>query len=198
MSHLSSTLNKATVVPLIPHSSNQENLQGFSLLEMAIVVLILSIIAAIAIPNISATDPKKLDTAANEVSVAIRFAQAEAIRSKIPRGINTDATNERIRVYSLPASSPTFNIYHPIDKKLYDIQLKTDAFVEGVDLVSASFIFSGAASSSTNLDFSADGIPKVSSAGADYMLTSGIITLSYRGLQRIISIAPMTGRVTVQ
>lgn len=184
--------------PLIPPPTNRQNLQGFSLLEMVIVVLILSIIAAIAIPHLSSTDPKKLDNAANEVAVAIRFAQAEAIRSKIPRGIYTDATNERIRVYSLSAATPTFDIYHPTDKKLYDIQLKTDAFVGGVDLVSASFVFAGAASSSTNLDFSADGIPKVTSAGADYMLTSGTITLSYRSQQRILSIAPMTGRVVVQ
>ncbi|MEQ1560848.1 MAG: GspH/FimT family protein [Methyloglobulus sp.] len=171
---------------------------GLSYIEIVIVVIILGIVAAAAMPNLSSTDPTKLDNAANEVSSAIQFAQAEAIRTKIPRGINTDATNDRIRVYSLPAATPTYDIYHPIDKKLYDIQLKTDAFIGGVDLVSASFAFTGASSSSTNLDFSAEGIPKVTSAGADYMLSSGTITLSYRGQQRIISIAPMTGRVTVQ
>jgi Tfp pilus assembly protein FimT len=171
---------------------------GLSYIELVIIVIILGVVAAAAIPNLSSTDPKKLDDAANEVAAAIRFARSEAIRSKVSRGINTDATNDRIRVYSLPVATPTFDIYHPIDKKLYDIQLKTDAFVGRVDLVSASFAFAGAASSSTNLDFSAEGIPKVTSAGTDYMLTSGTITLSYRGLQRVISIAPMTGRVTVQ
>lgn len=179
---------------------------------MVIVVIILGIVAAAAMPNLSSTDPKKLDNAANEVAAAIRFARAEAIRTKatcgfnrteedrnkIPCGINTDATNDRLRVYSLPAATPTYDIYHPIDKKLYDIQLKTDAFVGGVDLVSASFVFASAPSSSTNLDFSADGTPKVTSAGTDYMLTSGTITLSYRGQQRVISIAPMTGQVTVK
>lgn len=171
---------------------------GLSYIEMVIVVVILGIVAAAAMPNLSSTDPKKLDNAANEVAAAIRFARAEAIRSKISRGINTDATNDRLRVYSLPAATPTYDIYHPIDKKLYDIQLKTDAFVGGVDLVSASFVFAGAPSSSTNLDFSAEGTPKVTSAGTDYMLTSGTITLSYRGQQRVISIAPMTGQVTVK
>lgn len=172
--------------------------KGFSYIEIVIVVIILGVVAAAAIPNLSSTDPVKLDNAANEVAEAIRFAQAEAVRSKISRGINTDATNERIRVYSLPASTPTFDVYHPIDKKLYDLQLKTDTYLAGVDLVSASFVFSGASSSSTNLDFSAEGYPKVTSSGADYMLTSGTITLSYHGKLRIISIAPMTGRVTIQ
>jgi hypothetical protein len=76
--------------------------------------------------------------------------------------------------------------------------MKTDSYVAGVDLVSASFVFSGASTSSTYLDFSAEGSPKVTSAGVDYMLTSGTVTLSFRSQQRVISIAPMTGRVTIQ
>lgn len=193
----SSRLGTALAYPIIPHSGDRQNLQGFSLLEMTIVVLILSIIAAIARPNLSSTDPIKLDTAAKEVAEAIRFARAEAIRTKISRGIHADANNERIRVYSLPGLSPVYDIYHPIDKKLYDIQLKTDAFVAGVDLVSASFSFVGPFTSPTNLGFNSEGNPKYTFIN-DNMLTSGAITLSYQGQQRIISIAPMTGRVTIQ
>lgn len=162
-------------------------------------VLILSIIAAIARPNLSSTGPTKLDTAAKQVAEAIRFARTEAIRTKVPRGIFTDAINERIRVYSLSGLSPVYDIYHPIDKKLYDIQLKTDAFVAGVDLVSASFSFTAPFTSPTNLGFNSEGNPKYSVPfGNDSMLTSGAIILSYQGQQRIISIAPMTGRVTIQ
>ena len=164
-----------------------------------IVVVILGVVAAAAMPNLSSTDPIKIDTAAKEVADAIRFARAESIRTKIPRGINTDATNDRIRVYSLPGLLPVYDIYHPIDKKLYDIQLKTDTYVAGVDLVSAGFSFAGAFSSSTHLDFSTEGNPKYTSSGNDYMLTSGgTITLSYKGQQRIVSIAPVTGRVSIQ
>jgi prepilin-type N-terminal cleavage/methylation domain-containing protein len=174
------------------------NQKGFSYIEIVIVVVILGVIAVAAMPMLSSTDPAKLDNATNEVAEAIRFAQAEAIRTKNSYGINTDTANERIRVYRLSGTTPTYDVYHPIDKKLYDIKMKTDTYVAGVNLVSASFVFSGAASSSTNLDFSADGIPKVTSAGRDYMLTSGTITLSYNGLQQVISIAPMTGRVAIQ
>ncbi len=174
------------------------NQLGFSLLEMSVVVLILSTIAAIAMPNLSSTDTIKLDTAAEVVAKAIRFARAETIRTKISRGIFTDATNERIRVYSLPGSSPVYDIYHPIDKKLYDIQLKSDAFVAGVNLVGASFAFTGTTTSSTNLEFNAEGNPKITNSGTDYLLSAGTITLSYQGQQLTISIAPVTGRVTVQ
>nr|WP_179210274.1 GspH/FimT family pseudopilin [Crenothrix polyspora] len=178
------------------HNPNTQ--QGFSYIEMVIVVVILGIVVRVAMPNLSSTDPVKLDNAANEIANAIKFAQAEAARTKIPYGINTDVANDRIRVYSLPGTTPIYDIYHPVDKKLYDIQLKTNAYVAGVDLVSASFAFSGAASSTANLDFSAEGIPKVTSSGADYMLISGTITLGYHGQQRVIVIAPMTGRVGIQ
>lgn len=163
-----------------------------------IVVVIIGIVASAVMPDLSSTDTKKLEIAAQEIAEAIRFARAEAIRTKIPHGINTDTGNERLRVYSLPASTPVYDKYHPIDKNLYDIQLKTDAFVEGVDLVSASFNFAGSVSSSTYLDFNTDGNPKYTFSGSDRMLTSGSITLRYNGQQRIVSIAPMTGRVTVQ
>jgi Tfp pilus assembly protein FimT len=159
----------------------------------------LSIVAAIAVPNLASTDPVKLDIAAKTVATAVEFAQAESIRTKILHGVFTDAANELISVYSLPGFLPVYDVYHPVDKKLYTIYLKTDAFVAGVDLVSADFVFTGSFSSPNYLGFNTNGYPKYSVLfGNDYMLTSGTITLSYKGQQRIVSIAPMTGRVTIQ
>lgn len=172
--------------------------KGISYIELMIVVVILGIVAAAAMPNFSSTNEKKLDNAANEVASALRFAQSEATKTKISYGISIDLANDRIRVYRLPATTAVYDVYHPIDKKLYDLQLKTDTYTEGVDLVSASFVFGGSYSSSTNLDFSAEGIPKYTSGGTDSMLTTGSLTLSYQSQQRVISIAPMTGRMTIQ
>jgi Tfp pilus assembly protein FimT len=179
-------------------SRNPKTQHGLSYIEIVLVVIILGVVATSAMPMLSSNDLAKLDNAANEVASAIRFAQTEAIRTKSSYGINTDTTNERLRVYRLSGTTPTYNIYHPIDKKLYDIQMKTDSYVAGVNLVSASFVFSGASTSTAYLDFSAEGNPKVTSAGVDYLLTSGAITLSFSNQQRVISIAPMTGRVTIQ
>ncbi len=52
---------------------------GFSLAEILAVVLVLSIVAAVAIPNLSATDPNKLELASQEFAQAIRFARAESL-----------------------------------------------------------------------------------------------------------------------
>ncbi len=174
------------------------NNQGHTLLEIILVIAILGIVAVGVIPDLSSGSPIKLDLAAEEVAEAARFARAEAIRTGTPHGINTSISNDRVRVYSLPALVPSYDVRHPIDKKLYDIQFTSDSPMAGVDLVSAIFNFDGTSSSSSNLDFSSDGIPKYTSAGADYMLISATITLSYGNDQRLISIAPMTGRVSIQ
>ncbi len=171
---------------------------GYTLLEIGLVVAIVGIVTAVAIPSFNKTDPHKLEIAAAEITRAIRFARDEARRTGVPHGFETITTDERIRVYRMPVTSPIYDVRHPISKKLYDIQLNTDPHVSGVDLLSASYTFNGAATSSTSLDFSADGMPKTSSGGTDFMLNTGSVTLSYGGHQKVISIAPMTGRVTVQ
>ena len=169
---------------------------GFTYLEIVIVVIILGIVAAAAMPNFSSSDPTKLDIATAEISEAIDFARTEAIRTKVTRGISIDTALDEIKVYSKPATTPVYDVYHPIDKKLYDILLKSMNQTKGVDVASATFTYSNGVSNSL-LDFNSNGIPKYTST-TDYMLTSGAITLSFKGQLRKIIIAPMTGRVTVQ
>lgn len=174
--------------------------RGSTNLEIMIAVLILGIVEVAVMPDISTTDTKKLEAAAQTISDAIIFARAEALRTKISHGIHADIDNQRIRVYSLPAGTSVYDVYHPIDKKIYDIWLKNDTRMVGVDLISASFSFEGGYSSSAYLDFNANGMPKYSGGIPlnDHMLTSAEMKLSYRGRQLTISIAPITGRVTVQ
>ena len=167
-------------------------------MELAVVVAILGLVAAVAMPNFAATDVKSVELAATEVADAVRFARNEAIRTGMPHGIFTDAFSDRVRVYSMPGSTPIYDVRHPVDKKLYDIQFNSNSNLVGVDLVSALYNFDGIFPSIFNFGFNSHGIPKFSFFGTDYMLADGTITLSHGDHQRVVSIAPMTGRVTIQ
>jgi len=177
---------------------NQHRQQGISLIEITAVVAILAIIAGVALPDLgSGSDGRKLDLAAKEVAEAIRFARAEAIRTSMDHGVIFDENNETVKVYSLPAGTPKYDVYHPIDKKLYSLDLNTAPLTAGVDLLSYSIDF-GSGPGSGYLGFNSNGNPKFSFFGTDYMLKSAAITLSNAGQTRIINVSPMTGRVTVQ
>ena len=105
----------------------------------------------------------------------------------------------RVRVHRLFGPVPIYDVYHPTDKKLYDIQLSSDPFVAGVNLVSADFQFETGITSAIFLSFSDEGYPIYPTLLGDvYMLTSGTITLGDARDQRVVSISPMTGRVTIQ
>lgn len=173
--------------------------QGISYIEIMLVVTILSVTAAVTVPNFSANDGRKLDVAVADIAEAIRFTRIEAMRNGISHGIIVDAGNETVKVYSLPAATPVYDVFHPVDKKLYTLNFTTDAAAAGVDLQSYSFYYGSTGGSQAVIEFNRFGNPKYSSAGTDYMLNGpATITLAYSGQTRIISVAPMTGRVTMQ
>ncbi len=168
---------------------------GLSLLELVIIVSILTIILAAVAPGIHQQHHEPLLAASRELVEAARFARAEALRTRVPHGIQLNTSTDRIRVYRAPAGTPIFDVRHPIDHQPYDRQLDNFPAYRNVHLQSASFTFTDSLSSSDSLSFSADGIPIISEAGRDYMLTSASIILSYADLQQQIIIHPITGHV---
>ena len=190
------------VIPKL-HIKPTKNQLGITYIEIMIVVVIIAIVAVVTMPSSSPTDTRKLDLAAEEIAQAIRFARLEAIRTASPYGVEFNSSNNTVKVYSLKTKwgfpTPTFNVYHPVDKKLYTLNIKTDSATTGVNLYSYSIYFSNSATNRQNLGFNSSGTPKYSSGGTDSMLNgSATITLSFTGQTRLISVAPMTGRVTVQ
>lgn len=172
--------------------------RGYTLFELTLVISILGIIAIAMIPNLSSGNIIKLDLAAEEIANAIRFAKAESIRTGTPHGIETNAFSERVRVYRNLGLFPIYDVRHPIDKKLYDIQLNSDSRTKGVDLFSSNYNFDGMINNPFSMTFTKEGIPATILFGKNFMLTNGSITLNYKNDQRVISIAAMTGRVSIQ
>ena len=172
--------------------------QGTSYIEIMTVVFILGLIAGVAIPNLASNDHRKLDIAAEEIVQAIRFARIEAIRTSIPHGMIFNTGSDNAKVYRILSVIPIYDVYHPVSKKIYTLNLKTDAATEDVELQSYGIYYGGSGTNNPYLGFNAYGNPKYSFFGTDFMLDSATITLSYAGHTRVISVAPMTGRVTVQ
>src|SRR5262245_45670728 len=117
---------------------------GYTLAELMVVLALLAALAAAALPLSGPAGDKKLDAAAREVAGALRFARAEAIRTGSFHGVDfsvdTSVGYRRIRVFRIDSASPTtpvYDVYHPLDKKLYDAQLSSGPGTAGV-VVSAA------------------------------------------------------------
>jgi Tfp pilus assembly protein FimT len=181
------------------HPQFTKNQLGLSYIEIMIVVVILGIIAVVAMPNLSSNDDRKLDIAAQEIVQAIRFARVESIRTAVPHGIIFSESHDNAKVYRLLSGTPTYDVYHPVDKKIYILNLRTDAVTEGVDLLNYNIRYHGTIGNKRYIGFNENGNPKYYEFGSDHMLDEAAsITLNYAGQTRIIRVAPMTGRVTVQ
>lgn len=91
---------------------------GFSLIELMIVVLVLAIAAALAVPMLGNTAPNKLKGAASMLAADLAYAQVESI---------AHGDDRRLLVFDNPsdtyhiaaASDPATPITHPITKLPY-------------------------------------------------------------------------------
>jgi len=184
------------------HASYKKNQQGFSLLEMTLVVAILAITAAIALPNLSMTDPYRLDNAARELAAAIRFARAEAIRTATPHGLWYFASSQKLSIYrvvvifSIPV--PIYDVRHPVDKKLYTLDYSSNGNQAPVKLSSVTLNYGGSGSNQMYISFDKQGTPRYLKGSTYQMLDLASFVLSDAGQTRTVSVSPMTGRVTLQ
>ena len=166
-------------------------LAGVSLAEMLIVVAILSVVAAIAIPQASSVSPYAVDATTAEVAQAIRFAQREAIRTGTIHGVIVDPASQELRVFGLPTSGATAST-HPLDKREYTILFGNNAMLRGT-IVSSAFKYDKKA---TNyISFTRDGSPGTAD-GSDPLKEEGLITLRHGNAERIVRVATVTGRVS--
>ena len=174
--------------------------QGFSLVELLIVVTILGIAASVAIPDISTTNISRLDLAAEELAQAMRFARSEAIRSGQPHGFRQQSGAKRIRVFRPDTGTApwtlNYDVYHPISKKLYEIDFNTHPFARA-DTISRTPTFFGTCNVNGNIYFDSRGIPRCNDPET-VLLQKFVITLTLDKHSRTVTLNGITGRVSVQ
>ncbi|MDH3751913.1 MAG: GspH/FimT family pseudopilin, partial [Gammaproteobacteria bacterium] len=174
--------------------------RGYTLVELVIVVTVLGVIAAIAVPSLSSSSDKQLDLAAQEFAAAMRFARSESIRTGEPHGFRQQSGAKRIRVFHLDTStSPgtlVYDVYHPVDKQLYDIDLNLESLA-AADSLNRTAIFRGACNQQGNIYFDASGTPWCADPET-VLLDTFEVDLVLGSSRRTVALDDITGRVTVR
>lgn len=185
-------------------SSASDVQRGFTLAELLLVVAVLAVTAALIVPSSEPIRLYQLDAAVREIVQALRFAQADAIRTNSPRAVYFDIAGNSMAVSRLdmtvkPPTADLVNlILHPVDKKTYVAMFSRMNKTNGVKLISA--VFPTGTANNSRLVFSADGSPcdvVGPNAGDVKPLNNvGQVQVASGTAQRVVSIDPATGRVT--
>ena len=175
--------------------------RGFSLLELTIIVLILSIMAAAAAPFFYTSNAEKLDAAVDVQVEAMRFARTEALRVGKEIGFRQQNAQKRMRVFSIDTSTApwtvVYDIYHPVSKKIWDINIDDHPYA-AADTVSTTKVFRGTCNTPSNIYFD-----KVSGTARctdpeTVPLERYDVTLTLGNDSRTVSLNGFSGKVTVQ
>ena len=178
---------------------------GFSLLELAVVVLILGIMAIVVIPDSAPGNQQKLDLAAQQIAQALRFAHSEALRTGEHHGVTISQVTQTITVIKWDLTTDPVSTelvpYHPVNNQAFVFDADSISLAPGVSITNSSDIFNYIGiGRRRSLIFDPQGVP-VWVLGSDdsvYRLLDGIVELSNGQNQRTIEVAPLTGRVTIQ
>ncbi len=178
--------------------------RGFTLLELQVVVAVLAVFAAVAVPSLAPAGPEKVEAAALQVAEALRFARDEALRTGEVHGVRVLRDTGQVTVYRFNgASDPPFLgtiLYHPVSKLPFDFFVPEGAGGAGVSIgnVDHPFSYRGDGTWRRDVLFAPAGTPVTILGGAVHQLQIGQVDLAYDGYQCSVLLAPITGRVTIQ
>jgi len=118
--------------------------QGFTLAELLIVVAIIGIISAVAIPMLSFQDSKKLEVAAEEVGNMLRFG-IQAGQTGTYVLVDAKTSPGRIKLITSDATGAALGpVNDSQTKRAYDIDIAGGAFTTPVS-ITPRFMHSGTA-----------------------------------------------------
>lgn len=181
---------------------------GVTLAEMMVVIAVLGLVAALALPRASSVAPAAADAAAAEIASAIRFAQREAIRTGIYQLVSVNPMTQTLKVYRTTDKGDVLAT-HPVDKRDYEISFANTAMPRAT-IVSSVFQYQAG----TNTSFTAfgpDGNPVnpkpdklpgqtpgmlLGPKDAPPLKEEGKVTIRFGDAERVVQVTPVTGRVT--
>ncbi|MBT8485296.1 MAG: prepilin-type N-terminal cleavage/methylation domain-containing protein [Phycisphaerales bacterium] len=105
--------------PALRNRRGRPRAQGFTLVELLMVVAVLAILAGLVVPTMGAADRARLRAATRLLAADLEYAQAESMsHGGDPRLVVFDARERSYRVVA--ASTPDVPITHPGDGQPYE------------------------------------------------------------------------------
>ena len=152
---------------------------GFTIVELLIVVVILSIVALTAIPMMSSAASIQIRSAANIIAADIEYARSMAISRGQNHKVVFDKDTDSYKIVDQGGTV----IQHPVKKGFtYEVNFRTESRLSRVDITNATF------DTDQTVVFDCLGSPD----------SGGTVTLQAGGISTTITVEPVTGFVSIQ
>lgn len=177
-------------------TARKANQQGFTLVEILMVVVIIGIAGAVIIPQIGNRDDLKVSSATRLVMADLIYAQNMAITTQKNHYLVFDTSGQSYSVVAAPAMSV---LTHPVNKTPYVMTCGPSGAPSLRDITLVSATFKGATTNAyATVGFDELGTPQVWTGTAAETMSSGAIVLQAGANKLQIDIEPYTGQISVK
>ena len=180
------------------------NPSGFTLIELLICIVLIGLIARIVLPAAAPYQEGRIELAAADVALALRYARDEALRTGEVRGVKIINATGQVTVYrpNLATSPATVAavLPNPLTKQPYDFNIAANTLTEGVRMKNSlkPFKYRNNATRQDDVFFDRHGMPVFINGAQRYQLESSALTLLAGNDTRSVVLVPFTGRVAIQ
>lgn len=162
---------------------------GFTLIEILLVVVIIAIAATIAIPMIGSTSGMQIQSAANIISADLEYAKSMAISRQKNYSVVFNPAGDYYEVHDQNGI-----IRHPVKKGFdYKVDFRSDSRLDKVVIDNVNFD----PGSSNTITFDYLGSPHSGSGASPPDLNSGTISIKAGDFTMTISVEPVTGFISI-
>ena len=164
----------------------RDRIRGFTLVELLIVIVIISIAALTAIPMMSSAAGMQIRSAANMLAADLEYAKSMAISKAQNFSVIFDVGAESYRIEDQYGNV----LPHPVKKGFsYVIDFQNDGRLDKVDIVSVDF------DTTSEVKFDYLGSPY---NGSNTPLNNGVVNLQAGGTIITVAVEPVTGYVSIK